>query len=57
MVHDLSKQHELVGDLFSVPEGNEALARFSLSDDQLQFYEENGKLKAREITDPALMPL
>jgi len=44
MVEDLSTHHNLIGDLFKKPITPEEWAQYRLSDDQVQFYRENGYL-------------
>lgn len=44
MVEDLSTHHDLIGDLFARPRTAEEWARYRLSDEQVQFYRENGYL-------------
>jgi hypothetical protein len=41
---DLSTQHTFVGDLFQMPSRSEDWARYRLSDEQVEFYRENGYL-------------
>ncbi len=42
MIEDLSRRHELVGDLFSLPETCSQWDQYRLSEEQLQFYQQNG---------------
>ncbi|MEE3220747.1 MAG: phytanoyl-CoA dioxygenase family protein, partial [Planctomycetota bacterium] len=49
MTDDLSKQHNLLGDLFSIPQSNQEIEPFLLTDDQVQFYQENGFLRGIRI--------
>jgi len=42
MVDDLSKRHELAGDLFSAPQTREQPEACKLTEDQLAFYRDNG---------------
>ena len=42
MVDDLSKRHELAGDLFSTPQTREQSEAYRLTEEQLAFYRENG---------------
>jgi ectoine hydroxylase-related dioxygenase (phytanoyl-CoA dioxygenase family) len=52
MSNDLSKQHEAVGDLFGLPQTKQDIAPFLLTDDQIQFYQENGYLRGiRMLSD------
>ena len=44
MVEDLSKQHSLVGNLFSQPKTPEEWASYRLRNDQVEFYRDNGYL-------------
>jgi ectoine hydroxylase-related dioxygenase (phytanoyl-CoA dioxygenase family) len=44
MVEDLSKQHNLISDLFKRPHTIDEWAEYRLSDEQVQFYRENGYL-------------
>jgi Phytanoyl-CoA dioxygenase (PhyH) len=52
MIEDLSARHELVSDLFTLPETAEKWARYRLSDEQVNSFHEYGYLKGlRMITD------
>lgn len=42
MVEDLSRRHELVGDLVSLPRSTSEWDRYRLSDDQVQCFHDNG---------------
>lgn len=53
MATDLSREHRLVGDLFTLPTDPEAWARFRLTDDQVRFYEDNGYLPGIKMLDDA----
>ena len=44
MVEDLSVHHNLVGDLFEKPQTPDGWAQYRLSEEQVQFYQENGYL-------------
>lgn len=44
MVEDLSRHHELIGDLFKKPSHAEEWSKYRLSDEQVQFYRANGYL-------------
>jgi ectoine hydroxylase-related dioxygenase (phytanoyl-CoA dioxygenase family) len=49
MTVDLSTHHELVGDLFSLPQTRDEWQRYTLTDEQLAFYHENGYLAGVRI--------
>src|SRR5262245_10293679 len=49
MATDLSRFHELVGDLFSLPSSAEGWEQYRLSEEQVAFYEEHGYLKGVRI--------
>lgn len=49
MPTDLSARHELVSDLFRLPTSHGELERFRLTDDQVQFYHENGYVSGVRI--------
>ena len=52
MSEDLSVRHDLVGNLFTKPSTPEEWARHRLSDEQVEFYRENGYLAGvRMLTD------
>src|SRR5688572_445435 len=52
MVEDLSREHQLVSNLFSQPTTPEEWARYRLSDEQIEFYREHGYLTGiRLLTD------
>jgi ectoine hydroxylase-related dioxygenase (phytanoyl-CoA dioxygenase family) len=52
MVADLSLRHELVSDLFKLPRTTDDWDRYRLSDDQVEFFQENGYLAGvRILTD------
>jgi len=42
VIKDLSTRHGLITNLFAVPASREEWERFQLSDDQIEFYKENG---------------
>jgi len=44
MVEDLSRYHNIISNLFSQPGSPEEWTKYSLSDDQVKFYRENGYL-------------
>lgn len=50
-MEDLSRVHELVGDLFDWPSPEEAWERFRLSDDQIAAYHEKGFLSGIRLLD------
>jgi ectoine hydroxylase-related dioxygenase (phytanoyl-CoA dioxygenase family) len=52
-VADLSKQHQLVSDLFQWPTKPSDWDRYRLSDDQVAFYKENGYLPGIKMLDDA----
>jgi len=55
---DLSKRHELVGDLFTLPETAREWDRYRLSDEQVAFYHEQGYLAGvRILTDDQVAKL
>jgi hypothetical protein len=47
--HDLSGYHEPIGNLFSMPASQEEWERYRLSDEQTQFFNENGYLAGIKI--------
>lgn len=51
MQHDLSVYHEPISNLFSMPASQEAWERYRLSDEQAQFFSENGYLAGVKILD------
>jgi ectoine hydroxylase-related dioxygenase (phytanoyl-CoA dioxygenase family) len=52
MLADLAQRHELLSDLFALPKTRDAWDRYRLSDDQVEFYCENGYLAGvRILTD------
>jgi hypothetical protein len=52
MIEDLSKRHAPVGDLFRAPSSSAEWARCRLSDEQVEFYRENGYVAGvRVLTD------
>ncbi len=53
MATDYSNHHELVSELFSQPNSQEEWERFRLSQDQVEFYNENGYLAGVQILDVA----
>src|SRR6185437_295678 len=70
MVADLAERHELVSDLFAVPQTAEAMQKYRLSDEQVASFHERGYVagvrvlcesqvdrlceELHELTDPAL---
>lgn len=58
MVNDLSKRHELVGDLFRLPTSREEWEAYRLTDAQVAFYHEHGYLPGvRILTEPQVEAL
>jgi ectoine hydroxylase-related dioxygenase (phytanoyl-CoA dioxygenase family) len=58
MAADLSKRHELVGDLFALPRSAGEWERYKLSDEQVAFYHEQGYLAGvRILTDAQIEKL
>lgn len=53
MVEDLSTRHELVGGLFSLPQSKEEWDRHRLTDEQLDFYRENGYVTGVRLLNDA----
>lgn len=53
MATDLSREHRLVSDLFSLPATPEGWDEFRLTDDQVAFYEDNGYLPGIKMLDDA----
>ena len=53
MIEDLSKHHRPVGNLFPWPAPAEELARFRLSDEQVEFYKLNGYLAGVRLLNDA----
>jgi ectoine hydroxylase-related dioxygenase (phytanoyl-CoA dioxygenase family) len=53
MSTDFSLRHELVSSLFSIPRSRDAWDRYRLSDEQVQFFHENGYLPGIKILDDA----
>jgi ectoine hydroxylase-related dioxygenase (phytanoyl-CoA dioxygenase family) len=51
MTEDLSIYHDLIGNLFSKPSTAEDWARYRLSDEQIEFYQEHGYLAGVKILD------
>jgi ectoine hydroxylase-related dioxygenase (phytanoyl-CoA dioxygenase family) len=52
MLRDLSLHHELINDLFRLPAGVEERARYQLTDEQVEFYQEHGYVAGvRMLTD------
>jgi ectoine hydroxylase-related dioxygenase (phytanoyl-CoA dioxygenase family) len=51
MTEDLSIYHDLIGNLFSKPSTGEDWARYRLSDEQIEFYQEHGYLAGVKILD------
>lgn len=50
-VKDLSKVHTLIGDLFAWPSSPEKWREYELSDEQIQFFRENGYLGGIKMLD------
>jgi ectoine hydroxylase-related dioxygenase (phytanoyl-CoA dioxygenase family) len=48
---DLALRHELVGDLFRIPQSRDEWERFRLTDEQVAFYHEHGYLAGVKILD------
>ena len=53
MIEDLSKYHRPVGNLFPWPAEAQELARFRLTDEQLEFYKSNGYLAGVRMLNDA----
>lgn len=51
MTTDLSTEHQPLGELFSLPQTVEAWQQYCLSDQQVEFYRENGYLAGVQILD------
>ncbi len=51
MLEDLAKRHELVSDLFKVPKSREEWEQYQLTEDQVEFYHENGYLAGIKILE------
>ena len=51
MVEDLSKYHHTIGNLFSEPGTREEWNQYRLSDEQVEFYRENGYLAGVRLLD------
>ncbi len=51
MIEDLSNFHQPIGKLFPTVAKNEDLLRYRLSDEQLEFYEENGYVAGVRLLD------
>src|SRR5687767_9970643 len=51
MTEDLSTRHDLVSDLFTKPSTPDEWAKYRLSDEQLEFYRENGYLAGVRMLD------
>jgi ectoine hydroxylase-related dioxygenase (phytanoyl-CoA dioxygenase family) len=51
MAADLALRHELVSDLFSIPRTAADWDRYRLSDEQVEFFRENGYLKGVRLLD------
>jgi ectoine hydroxylase-related dioxygenase (phytanoyl-CoA dioxygenase family) len=51
MCEDLSTSHQPIGDLFKLPRTRDEWARFRLSDEQVEFFCENGYLAGVRILD------
>jgi len=49
MEHDLAEHHELIGDLFTLPESRDEWEQYRLTDEQVEFYRENGYLTGVRI--------
>ncbi len=52
MVADLSQRHELVSDMFRLPTTAAGWQKYKLSDEQLEFFHENGYLSGVKILEP-----
>ena len=52
MAKDLSKVHQLMGDLFHWPQSEVEWEQYKLSDDQLSFFKENGYLHNVKLLEP-----
>jgi len=50
-VQDLSKVHELISDLFQQPTSPEAWEKYKLSEEQIQFFKENGYLAGIKLLE------
>ncbi len=48
---DLALQHGLIGDLFSLPQNHSDLDQFRISQDQIDFFNENGYLAGIRVLD------
>jgi len=53
MTQDLSTRHERVGNLIRLPETQEEWDRYKLTDDQVEFFHENGFLSGIPVLDDA----
>ena len=53
MIEDLARHHRPVGDLFRWPGEAHELARFRLTDEQLEFYKSNGYLAGVRLLNDA----
>jgi ectoine hydroxylase-related dioxygenase (phytanoyl-CoA dioxygenase family) len=53
MSTDLSKRHELVSSLFTIPQTHDAWEQYRLTDDEVKFFHENGYLPGIKILDDA----
>jgi ectoine hydroxylase-related dioxygenase (phytanoyl-CoA dioxygenase family) len=53
MVEDLSTRHGLIGDLFHTPMSGADWHRYRLSDEQLEFYRQNGYVAGIRLLDDA----
>ena len=53
MIQDLSARHELVGDLVTLPTTPGGWARYRLTPEQVQFFDENGYVAGVRILDDA----
>jgi hypothetical protein len=51
MVRDLSEYHEPVGDLLRMPASPEEWGQYRLSDEQVEFFHENGYIKGVRMLD------
>ena len=51
MVEDLSRRHNLIGDLFAQPPSSRQWDRYRLSDEQVRFFHENGYISGIRILD------
>ncbi len=52
MAKDLSKIHQLIGDLFQWPKSREEWGQYRLSNEQIDFFKENGYLHNVKLLEP-----